>query len=144
MVKQICLVKQICYTNMSATCNIQVSRHLFLIGLFSINLQKKQVNLEVLHLQQYPPNNNHYSVSQRCLTRGVLSEQNAPVGCVFACSTNKAYPCNNNQPTCNRRNQQIQQYQRFQANRVNRAIRVKQLNQANVHKILTNILLYPH
>ena len=44
-VKQICYgkyrVKQICYTNMSATCNIQVSRHLFLIGLFSINLQKK-------------------------------------------------------------------------------------------------------
>lgn len=41
MVKQIFLVKQICYTNMSAMCNIQVSRHLFLIGLFSINLQKK-------------------------------------------------------------------------------------------------------
>ena len=63
MVKQICLVKQICYTNMSATRNIQVSRHLFFIGLFSINLQKKYVNLEVLHLQQYSPNNNHYSVS---------------------------------------------------------------------------------
>ena len=110
-----------------------------------INLQKQYVFRyypQMLQKQQYSPYNNHYSVDQRCLTGGVLSEQNAPIGCIIACSTNKAQPCNNKPPTCNCHHQQIQQYQRFQVNRVNRAIRVKQLNQANVHKILTNILLY--
>ena len=76
--------------------------------------------------------------------RGWESEQNASISCIIACSTNKAHPCNNKPPIRNPHNQQIQQYQRFQVNRVNRAIKVKQLNQVNVHKILTNILLYPH
>ena len=63
-VKQICLVKHICYTNMSATRNITgVKTPIFTVF---INPQKWYVYMyypQMLQKQQYSPYNNHYPVS---------------------------------------------------------------------------------
>ena len=115
-IKQICLVKQICYICIDQICYIYIdhTRNYYNCSISVADIvsgwkwESFSNCLKMLQKQQYSPNNNHYSVDQRRLTGGVLSEQNASIGCFFACSTNKAQPCNNKPPTCNRRNQQIQ------------------------------------
>ena len=62
-VKQICLVKQICYTNMSATRNYYICSISIADIVFQLKMRIIIKLFKMLQKQQYSPNNNHYSVS---------------------------------------------------------------------------------